>query len=230
MTSEAVLPSPENSGWAGERQLESGSTEFNAQVFLIQQLISKVNTATLVRVTAVTNSGGVASVGFVDVHPMVNQIDGYKNATPHGIISGVPYFRMQGGANAVILDPQVGDIGIAVFGDHDLSTVKATKADANPGSFRRFDMADALYLGGLLNGVPSQFVRFSTDGVEVLSPSRVRVVAPLIELDGDVRATGYVIAGYGGANQVGLQTHTHTQGNDSHGDSEQPTNAPTPGS
>lgn len=46
---------------------------------------------------------------------------------------------------------------------------------------------------------------------------------------GDFHATGAVIAGYGGGDQVGLQTHTHTQGQDSHGDSEVPTDAPTGG-
>lgn len=41
--------------------------------------------------------------------------------------------------------------------------------------------------------------------------------------------TGNIIAGAGTGDQVGLQTHTHTQPNDSHGDTEQPTSAPTPG-
>lgn len=47
--------------------------------------------------------------------------------------------------------------------------------------------------------------------------------------DGDFRATGAVIAGFGTGDQVGLQTHTHQQGNDSHGDTEVPTEAPTGG-
>jgi len=46
---------------------------------------------------------------------------------------------------------------------------------------------------------------------------------------GNLTAVGGVIAGYGGADQVGLQTHTHNQGNDSHGDAEVPTNAPNAG-
>lgn len=46
---------------------------------------------------------------------------------------------------------------------------------------------------------------------------------------GDFRATGAVIAGCGSGDQVGLQTHTHTQGNDSANDAEVPTNPPTGG-
>jgi hypothetical protein len=45
-----------------------------------------------------------------------------------------------------------------------------------------------------------------------------------------LHVSGAVIAGYGGGDQVGVQTHTHPQLPDSHGDSEQPTQAPTPGS
>jgi hypothetical protein len=45
---------------------------------------------------------------------------------------------------------------------------------------------------------------------------------------GDIRTAGDVVAKDGGAS-VGLSTHTHTQPNDTHGDAEQPTNAPTGG-
>lgn len=44
-----------------------------------------------------------------------------------------------------------------------------------------------------------------------------------------LRVTGSITAGYGGAGQVGLQTHTHDQPNDDHGDIEQSTNAPNAG-
>jgi phage gp45-like len=46
---------------------------------------------------------------------------------------------------------------------------------------------------------------------------------------GDLHVTGAIIAGFGGVDQVGVQTHTHKQGNDSHGDTEVPTDAPTAG-
>src|SRR5512139_7424 len=110
------------------------ATEYNALTFLIRQLLSKVNTATLVQVKAVTNSGGVAAVGTVDVHPLINQQDASGNAIPHGTLYGLPYSRLQGGTNAVILDPQVGDIGIAIFASRDISAAKATKGENNPGS------------------------------------------------------------------------------------------------
>jgi hypothetical protein len=50
-----------------------------------------------------------------------------------------------------------------------------------------------------------------------------------LSVDGYVQAANAVIAGYGGSDQVGLQTHTHNQPVDSHGDTEQPTDAPNAG-
>lgn len=60
-------------------------------------------------------------------------------------------------------------------------------------------------------------------------------IAGLIQSDaggvygGAIHTAGAVIAGFGTGGQVGLQTHTHTQGNDGHGDAEQATNSPTGG-
>jgi hypothetical protein len=39
----------------------------------------------------------------------------------------VPYFRVQGGADAIIIDPKVGDLGIAVFCSRDITGVKRSK-------------------------------------------------------------------------------------------------------
>ena len=114
--------------------------------------------------------GGVGAVGYVDVQPLVNQVDGFGSAIPQGRLHNIPYLRMQGGVNAIILDPQVGDIGVCVFSDRDISSVKTTKARANPGSRRRFDVADGLYLGGMLNGAPSQYIEFAPDRINIVSP------------------------------------------------------------
>jgi hypothetical protein len=88
---------------------------------------------------------------------------------------GLPYLRVQGGANAIIIDPQPGDIGIAVFASRDITNVKSTKAQANPGSFRTHDFSDGMYIGGLLNGVPTQYIKFSDTGIEIVSPNNLRM-------------------------------------------------------
>lgn len=166
----------------GDLLPSTNQSETNRQTFAIQQLLSRVQTATLVRVDAVTNDGGLSPVGFVDVTPLVNQVDGAGNPTPHVTIFNIPYFRLQGGANAIVLDPQVGDIGICIFASRDISKVKVTKKQANPGSFRKYSFADGLYLGGYLNGTPSQYVQFSTAGIRIHSPTLVKLDAPSVEV------------------------------------------------
>lgn len=147
------------------------------------QLSAKINTMTVVKVQAVTNSGGVSAVGFVDVLPLVNQLDGKGKAVPHKTVYHLPYFRLQGGADAIILDPKVGDIGMAGFCNRDISSVKSAKKQSNPGSYRRFDMSDGLYFGGFLNGTPEQYIAFTEDGIKVVSPTKIIVQAPEIDLN-----------------------------------------------
>ena len=170
-------------GYQGTQRPGTDGGDYNSQTFLAQSLINRINSATLVQVVAVTNAGALSPVGFVDVQPLVNQLDGENNAMPHAVVYNVPYFRLQGGADAIIIDPKVGDIGIAVFADHDISSVKVNKAQANPGSARRFALADGMYIGGMLNGTPTQYIRYSASGIEIHSPTKVTISAPQVEID-----------------------------------------------
>jgi hypothetical protein len=210
-------PTPDSSGYVGQEEPNSGSSDLNAQTYLFNRLMIGVWTNAIVRVEAVTNVDAMAPVGFVDILPLVHQIDGRGTATPHGTIHNVPYFRLQGGANAVIIDPKVGDIGLAQFASRDISAVKKTKGPNVPGSRRRFSPSDALYIGGFLNGVPTQYIRFSAAGIELVSPTQVRIQAPDIQLVGPTHTTGAVTgdstAVYDGnvtGGGISLDTHHHT--------------------
>lgn len=166
----------------GQQKPSTTRGDFNNISFLMQQALGKMQTATLVRIESCTNAGGVSPVGFVDVTPLVTQLDGAGVPTPHTTIYNVPYFRMQGGGNAVIIDPQIGDIGLCAFASRDISKVKRTRKQANPGSFRRYDYADGLYVGGMLNGTPTQYVQFSADGIKLHSPVKIVLDAPTVEI------------------------------------------------
>lgn len=163
---------------SGQLKPQSTWGEFNNMAFMVQQALGKMQTATLVRIESCTNAGGLSPVGYVDVTPLVNQLDGQGNPTPHVKIYNVPYFRLQGGANGIIIDPQKGDIGVAVFASRDISQVKTTKKQGNPGSHRQYSFADGMYLGGMLNGTPTQYIQFSTAGIRIHSPTRVKIDAP----------------------------------------------------
>jgi hypothetical protein len=225
-----------DNAYPGFASLPDANSEFNQIDFLVRQILSKTATVTLVQIDSVQDDDAVAPVGLCNVKPLVGQIGADGKIVPHGVIHNVPFFRLQGGASAVIIDPKPGDIGIALFAAHDISTVKNTRTAAGPGSRRRFDWADALYVGGVLNGTPEQYVRFLAEGIEVVSATKVTVRAPVVEidastgttvmgpttLDGDVTITGNVSASgdFTDGSGLSLATHVHdkvTKGTDHSG-------------
>ena len=218
---------PPGTGFAGPWWLNSGGNAFNAHDFHIRSVLAKKTFNQLVKVLSVTG-GGVGPPPVVSVQPMVGQIDGYGNITPHGPISNIPVFRSQGGAAAVIIDPAVGDIGLAAFCDRDISVVKATGEISGPGSWRQNDWADGVYIGGYLNETPTTYIQASDEiGVTVLTPGgsftltsngtltttvpSFNVIAPEISMTGSVLITGTLtITGDVTGDGIDLKNHVHS--------------------
>ncbi|WP_265693284.1 Gp138 family membrane-puncturing spike protein [Providencia rustigianii] len=161
------------------------------QEFIINSLIGKIGTVTVCRVVKV-KGGGVNPVGFIDVKPMVLQVDGGGNIFDSATIYNVPYFRYQGGKNAVILDPKVGDIGICLVSSRDISQIKRTKKDAPPSTKRQYDIADSLYIGGILNGTPSQYIHFLESGIDIVATGVIKAKGTKIILDAPVETTSTI--------------------------------------
>lgn len=179
-------------GWLGPT--DPGSL-FNAMSFLVQQALAGAQHVTIVQVKAV-HGGGVAAPATVDVQPCVAQVDQVGNAVVHGTIYGMPCLRMQGGANALIIDPQVNDLGLVVFADRDISSVIANQGPANPGSFRRFDWADGIYIGSVGNTTPTNFVEVQSGEITVTSTANVVVNGPSgIALNGPVTISETLMVG-----------------------------------
>lgn len=167
--------------------------DYAALKFLVEQQIAQVSTATLARVIDCTNDGGVAPVGTLTVQLLVNMLAGDNTAFKHAPIYKVPYARIQGGVNAVILDPSPGDIGLVGFCERDISAVKASRDISNPGSRRVFSKADGVWLATVwASHSPQQYVVFAQGGIEIISPNAVTIRAPVITLDGLVETTGDV--------------------------------------
>lgn len=146
---------------AGQQDPSDSMGGFNPIAFAIGQAINRVATVKVVKVMAVDTGAKT-----VDVQIAVNQLDGQDNSTPHGTINGVNYVWAMGGKNAFQVDPAVGDMGVMLVCDRDISAVKAAKAIANPGSNRKFSPSDGIYLFGVpgMNGqAPTQWFKW-TDG------------------------------------------------------------------
>lgn len=191
----------------GSRTATSGNDPANAQDFIIERFLkSKVNTAILVKVDSV-DPGAVGPVGTLTCTPLVAGMDGDGNAIPAQPIHNVPYLRIQGGVAALILDPMPGDLGLAVTCQRDVSSAKKSKGPANPGSFRFFDQADSLYLGGFLNDKPEIYLELTQEGVATLrAPQKIVLDSPLVEITGTLtQGTG---SGQGGTSTFNGNVHT----------------------
>lgn len=162
--------------------------DYNRWRFMFESNLSRLQTSLPVRVDAVY-PGALGPVGLVDVTVLVAQVGGDGTTVPGVSVPNVPYFRLQGGANAVIIDPQPGDIGMAAFSSRDISAVKNARAAAPPGSARRYDPSDAMYFGGFLNGAPTQYIQFTEGGIIVHSPTAVTVTAPSVAVTATASAT-----------------------------------------
>ncbi|MDJ0023124.1 Gp138 family membrane-puncturing spike protein [Pantoea eucrina] len=160
------------------------SSEAGMQAFLFQRMLMSNAFITLALVTDVNEPGDQ-----VTVRPLVEGFTGSGDRIPKTEIYGVPVWRLQRGASAVIMPPVVGDIGMIAICDRDISGVKATKESSLPGSSRTHNYADALYLGGILNSEPSQYVSFRDDGIDIVSPLSVTMTAPVVEINSDTSLT-----------------------------------------
>lgn len=154
------------------------SSDAGLQSFLFHRMLMSNAFITLAVVTDVDDSGLMVSV-----RPLVEGFTGDGERIPKTEIYGVPVWRLQRGASALIMNPVIGDIGMIAICDRDISGVKATKDSSLPGSNRTHNYADALYLGGVLNAEPSQYIKFMDDGIDVVSPLAISMTAPVIEVN-----------------------------------------------
>lgn len=177
-----------------------GAAELQA---VIRSMLASINTGELVEVIGVSATG-VAPVGFVSVRPLVYKVDGDNNNIERGVIHNVPYFRLQGGTNAVIIDPAIGDIGFCGVCSRDISLVKRVRSYAAPNMRRVSDISDAVFFGGWSAKAPTQYVHFSGGNIIIKAANQVVIDAPNLQVNGTINASG-VITGAG----ISLSTHTH---------------------
>ena len=175
----------ENNEVRGVANYAAGNSQYNALSFMIQQAIrEQVNTCIICKVVGVSD-------GYVDVLPLVTQVSGKDEAIAPTTLYHLPFMRYHAGIAAVILNPVVGDIGLAVFAGKDCSNVKVgTSEPVPPASFRDNSMANGFYIGGFLNQAPSVFIELTQGGaVNITAPGGVNINGS-VTVSGDVVASG----------------------------------------
>ena len=184
----------ENNEVRGVANYAAGNSQFNALSFMIQQAIrEQVNTCIICKVVGVSD-------GYVDVLPLVTQVSGKDEAIAPTTLYHLPFMRYHAGIAAVILNPVVGDFGLAVFAGKDCSNVKVgTSEPVPPASFRDNSMANGFYIGGFLNQAPSVSIELTQGGaVNITAPGGVNI-------SGSVTASGDMVA-----SGKSLVNHVHT--------------------
>ena len=158
---------------SGFANLRSTQDEYSMMEFIARQVMNGMATSTPAEVKAVHVDGDDITV---DVKPLVNQIDGAGTGIAHGIIHGLPVHAMRAGPCVIRIAPRVGDIGQVMFCHNDISTVKKTKAVANPSSRRRFDWSDGVYYGGILPKTTATTI------IEIDADNNVAITAPTMNI------------------------------------------------
>ena len=216
-------------GAVGQLGITDANSQFNAQSFQHHQMLGRIGTTKLVKIIKV-HPGQNGAAPTVDVQILVNMVDGAGNSTPHGTTYGLQIWRAQNGTAAVVMDPVAGDIGVAMICDRDISGVVSKKGAANPGSGRRFDPSDGIYLGGSINGTPKMSIAMvpgtNSDGsggtvtindgnknIWTMNSSGISLSVTngtgTLAIQGGLTVTNDVVAGQGGSNQISLQQHLH---------------------
>lgn len=151
---------------AGQMDPDDSTSDFAMVAFIVRSILAELDTMQPCQVVAVHpgQGGPPAAAGTVDVQLLVSQLDGDGNATQQGVVAGIPYFRLQGGPWAIVIDPAVNDFGYVVAAQRDIGSAVASPGIATPGSDRSYNVSDGIYVGGCLNGAPPNFAWFKSDG------------------------------------------------------------------
>ena len=210
----------------------ASSNPLNSMEFFIRSLISQVVSTSLpVVVTAVERKGEDAGAGYVTVKPLLqprnNSGDGLEVTT----IPKLPYFRLQHGKAAIICDPKVGDIGLAVVAKHDISNINGSTTPKVPATYRKFDPSDSFYIGGFWGKAPEVFIHLEDEGtIKIKAPTKITIESPECEVNASTSFTvnsaqinlnGPISGGGSGgadatftgdvnAKGISLTSHTHT--------------------
>lgn len=210
--------------------------EANISEFIFNTLMARNSFIQLVMVSKVKDGP------LLDVIPLVSGFSADGSRIDNTPVFNIPVWRLQRGTSAVIMDPVEGDIGLMLCCDRDITKVRKEKKESLPASMRVHSKSDGIYLGGLLNADPTQYVKFSDDGIDIVSPlvvsvsgktvivngeEKISLNSPIIEANGQLTQGSGSYAGdavFGGtitaAGEItgsGIKLSTHVHGGVEHG-------------
>lgn len=142
----------DKSGYVGHQVPTSSGSDHNTERLHIESAMDERRTMVPVRIVKVY-PGKDGAAPTADVQPLIDQVDGLGNRTPHAVVYGVAVGRNHSGSGAFTSDPVAGDTYKMHVADRDISSFKATGQQAGPGSKRRSSLSDGV-LGQAINAKP----------------------------------------------------------------------------
>lgn len=211
-----------NFGTAGFLKHHSLSNEYESTAFPIQRILSQQNNVMPVSVKDCYRKDGRI---FVDIQVIIKQIDADGHGHSNTTIFEIPYLPLAGGGFSIEIEPQAGDVGLAVFCDRDISSFKETFSESLPPSRRKNHSGDAIYLGAFAVPNPDFLIKanFSEKRWDIVGDVNITGnltasknldiggnadVKGNTSADGDISSGGSIKDGEG----ITLGTHTHTSG------------------
>jgi hypothetical protein len=193
-------------------------------------LANNLETAAMATAGGGDRPGHEGPAGRLSAAPCVNDTDNFGGAVSGAPMHGAPFFRLQAGDRAIVLDPEGGDKGLVVFTKKDSSGVGAeTDGPVQPASHRTFDPGNGFFFGGFSNQAPKTYIELTKEGkilihsmdsiviesgkdIEMTAQGTLRLSAVKVDVSGPLGAgdiTGNTITGNG----VVLDTHVHRETN-----------------
>jgi hypothetical protein len=166
-------------------------------------------------VTTRTENGRVAV--YVDIAPQIHQLSHDDKPIEHATIYNVPALELAGGKCAIILKPQVGDVGVALICHADISGFKNSSGRKSPPvSNRHNSYSDSIYLGCLYRKEASTFMVVEDDKITITGKI-VNINADTVKVSKNIEIGGSMtvaknISSMGMVTNMGKNigaTHTH---------------------
>lgn len=155
--------------------------------------------------------------------------------------------QFAGGGGVTLTFPLTeGDEGLIVFSSRCIDAWWQSGGVQVQAEIRMHDLSDGFFIPGVRSLPRKLSPAISTDSTQLRAddgtyyvelkaalltlkhPTKVTIDSPIASFTGQIQAAGEVTAKYSGSS-VTLSGHKHKQGNDSHGDTEVDTDAPTAG-
>ncbi|HFD3343746.1 TPA: Gp138 family membrane-puncturing spike protein, partial [Klebsiella quasipneumoniae subsp. similipneumoniae] len=146
------------------------------------------------------------------VFPLVTGTNASGGSIENQDVYNVPFIQYQAGNSSVKMTPRVGDIGLVIACDKDITNVKKSKSGGPPPTQRRHSYSDAVYITAIasLNGEPTEFAEFTGSGINIKSPGVVNINGLKILANGKLQLVdGSIVDGHdhGGVESGGSRTN-----------------------